>query len=126
MDCHAYGDLVSTFEMFCKRKAAKLPNETCNSQELFDARKFLKRHAGVDMLGELSPRDLLALRRVFNKRYVCVHNGGLIAERYVRMVPEDAELIDEKARLELAELGEAALAMRSALAILVRSIEQPG
>jgi len=42
---HAYGDLVSTFEVFCSRKAKRLTQETGNFQVLFDARKFFKDHA---------------------------------------------------------------------------------
>jgi Zn finger protein HypA/HybF involved in hydrogenase expression len=123
---HAYGDLVSTFENFCRRKAAKLTKESCNFQELFEARKFFKTHAGVDILDGLSTSALLALRRVFYKRHAYVHSGGQITDRYVRMVPEDSKLLGQQATLDFAELKEAATAMSSALAILVKSTEKQG
>lgn len=123
---HAYGDLVSTFEAFCKRKAVKLSNELCNFQMLFEARRFFKNHAGVDILDGLSAIALLALRRVFAKRHACVHSGGQITEKYVKMIPEDSNLLGQKVMLNFAELEEAATAIRSALATLVKSIEKPG
>ncbi len=123
---HAYCDLVSAFETFCKRKAAMLTNESCNFQVLFDVRKFFKRHVSVDILDGLSIGAMLALRRVFNKRHAYIHCGGQITEKYVRMVPEDSKLLNQQAMLKFSELEEAATAMRSAIAVLVKSVEKPG
>jgi hypothetical protein len=123
---YAYGDLVSTFENFCRRKATRLTKESCNFQELFEARKFFKNHAGVDILDGLGTNALLALRRVFNKRHAYIHSNGQIMEKYVKMVPEDSKLLGKQATLDFAELEEAAIAIRSALAILVKSVEKPG
>ena len=123
---HAYSDLVSTFEVFCSRKAKKITSETGNFQVLFDARKFFKTHASVDMLASLSETALLSLRRVFQKRHVCTHTGGMITDRYIKMIPEDAELLDTNVLLTESELDEAATAMRTALGELVRHIERPG
>lgn len=123
---HAYGDLVSTFEVFCNRKATRVSNEKGNFQVLFDARKYFKDHVGVDMLASVTGNDLLALRRVIQKRHVCIHAGGEITDRYVKMIPEDAKLLGTKVVLTVEELETAATAMRIALGVLVKSIERLG
>ncbi|MEK7727467.1 MAG: hypothetical protein AAB354_03585 [candidate division KSB1 bacterium] len=123
---HAYGDLVSTFEVFCSRKAKRLTQETGNFQVLFDARKFFKDHAAVDILANVVGPELLALRRVFQKRHVCIHAGGEITDRYVKMIPEDAKLLGTQVALTVQELDTAATAMRLALCELIKAIERPG
>lgn len=123
---HAYGDQISTFEYFCTNKAKKLTTEIENFQVLFDARKFFKEHAKVDMLAPISPSALLSLRRVFQKRHVCTHAGGIITERYIKMIPEDKKLLGTQVMLSESELDEAASAMRTALGEIVRKIERPG
>lgn len=123
---HAYGDLVSTFEVFCDRKAKRVSQEKGNFQVLFDARKYFKDHAGIDMLANVAGADLLALRRVFQKRHVCIHAGGEITDRYVRMIPEDSHLLGTQVGLSIDELDTAATAIRIALGELVKSIEPPG
>lgn len=123
---HAYGDLVSTFEVFCSRKAKKLTQDVGNFQVLFDARKFFKDHSTVDILANVVGTDLLALRRVFQKRHVCIHAGGEITDRYVKMIPEDAKLLGTQVSLSVQELDTAATAMRLALGELIKAIEQPG
>lgn len=123
---HAYGDLVSTFEVFCSRKAKRLTQESGNFQTLFDARKFFKKHANVDIFTNITGGDLLALRRVFQKRHVCIHAGGEITDRYVKMIPEDKKLLGTRVSLTIDELDTAATAMRVALGDLVKAIECPG
>ena len=123
---HAYSDLVSTFEVYCSRKAKRLTKESGNFQVLFDARKFFNDHAGVDILVNVTGSELLALRRVFQKRHVCIHAGGEITDRYVRMIPEDAKLIGTQVALSVQELDTAATAMRLALGVLIKAIERPG
>jgi hypothetical protein len=123
---HAYGDLVSTFEVFCNRKAKRVSQEKGDFQVLFDARKYFKTHAGVDILTNITGDHLLALRRVFQKRHVCIHAGGEITDRYVRMIPEDAKLLGTQVVLTVEELDTAATAMRMALGSLVKAIERPG
>ncbi len=123
---HAYGDLVSTFEVFYNRKAKRLTSEFGNFQVLFDARKFFKTHANIDILANVTGPNLLALRRVFQKRHACIHAGGEITERYVKMIPEDKSLLGTQVVLTVEELEEAATAMRVALVELVKAIELPG
>ena len=100
--------------------------ETCNFQALFDARKFFKKYAGVDIFAELETAPLLSLRRVFQKRNACVHNNGEITDKYVRLIPEDSGLRGQKAELRLDELNEAADALRDALGVLVKTVERRG
>jgi Zn finger protein HypA/HybF involved in hydrogenase expression len=123
---HAYGDLISTFEFFCARKAKRLTTETENFQSLFDARKFFRKHANLDILASIPKPALLSLRRAFQKRHVCIHAGGVITDRYIRMIPEDKALLGKPVVLLESELDEAASAMRTALADLVRKTERSG
>jgi hypothetical protein len=60
---HAYGDLVSTFQTFCSRKAKGLEGDKPSFQELFPARKYFKQSSGVDILEGLGDADLLTIRR---------------------------------------------------------------
>ncbi|MEP0430850.1 hypothetical protein [Rhodopirellula bahusiensis] len=123
---HAYGDLVSTFEVFCAQRGKRLTDEKGNFQVLFDARKFFKKHGGVDIVDEIETSDLLALRRLFQKRHVFIHAGGEITERYVKMIPEDKPLLGTTAALSVAELETASGAMRHALGKLIKSMERKG
>ena len=123
---YAYGDLVSTFEVFCSRKAKRISQEQGNFQVLFDARKYFKTHAGIDILANIAGDQLLALRRVFQKRHVYIHAGGEITERYVKMIPEDSKILGTKAVLTVKELDTAATAMRITLGEIVKSMERPG
>lgn len=123
---HAYGDLVSAFENICSRKSVKITTEKGHFQVLFEARKYFKKHAGVDILENVASEQLLALRRVFQKRHIYVHSDGTINEQYVQKIPEDNKLLDQKATLSIAELKCAAEGMRVALGALVKSVESKG
>lgn len=123
---HAYADLVSTFEKFCARKSSKIEGEKVNFQVLFDARRFFKRNINIDILSDLSPEQLLALRRLFNKRHIYVHSDGTINAKYVQNIPEDRLLLGQKAILSIEELKSAAEGMRVALLNLVKAVETRG
>ena len=101
---HAYGDLVSTFEAICAKRARSLTSEQGSFQDPYDARRFFKDRAGIDILASLNPEELLLLRRVFHKRHVYQHAQGMITDRYVRKVPEDRALLNTTAVLSLPEL----------------------
>ncbi len=116
---HAYADLVSTFESFCKRKAKTITSETTRFQELFEVRSSFKDLLNIDLLGEITQNELLALRRVFQKRHAYEHSQGIIEAKYIRKIPEDAHLLDKKAVLSLDELMQASLALRKVLDKLV-------
>lgn len=123
---HAYGDLVSTFESFCKRKAKRLTTESARFQVLFDARKFFKKHAGTDILSNIGHAELLAMRRLFIKRHLYTHSDGTITEEYIQKIPEDMNLLGQKAPLSIEELKLAAFGMRIALLELVKAVERKG
>ena len=120
---HAYSDLVSTFEAFCRAKAKAISSETSRFQVLFDTRKFFKENLGIDILKDLEEKDILTLRRVFQKRHVLEHNAGIINESYVRMIPEDAKLLNHQVELSVEELRLAAEALRIALDNLSRAVK---
>jgi DNA-directed RNA polymerase subunit RPC12/RpoP len=121
---HAYADLVSTFEAFGKKKAKQFTGETVRFQILFDVRKLFKDHFGMDILDGLANHDLLALRRVFQKRHTYEHYQGIIEEKYVRMIPEDAHLLNQKAELTLDEFVSASQALRHVLESMLQAIEK--
>ncbi len=121
---HAYSDLVSAFESFCKRKARLLTTETTRFQMLFETRKFFKDQLGVNILDGLDNDNLIALRRVFQKRHAYEHYQGIIEAKYIRMIPEDAHLLNQKAELSLDEFVRASQAMRHALDNMNHAIEK--
>lgn len=121
---HAYSDLVSTFESFCRTKAQSITPETARFQVMSSTRKFFKKHLGIDIFTGLDNDDLLTLRRVFQKRHLYEHNRGIINEKYIRMIPEDAKLLGQQAELSLDELEHAAESLRSALDNLSRALGQ--
>jgi uncharacterized Zn-finger protein len=123
---HAYNDLVSTFEIFCQRKAKHIISESTNFQNLFDARKFFKIHAKVDILANLTEKEKLTLRRVFQKRHICIHSNSIITNQYVKKIPEDSALIGTQVQLSLQELEEGAIVMRVVMGELVKTVESPG
>jgi hypothetical protein len=107
---HAYSDLVSTFEQFCSGRATD--SFHANFQDLFEARRAFKEHRGIDILDGLPNDELLTLRRAFQKRHAHIHNKGVIGERYVRKVPEDAALLGRQPELSIEEFEAAAKALR--------------
>jgi len=84
---HAYSDLVSTFEQYCKRKASGVTSDATRFQVLFEVRNFFKKHLGIDMLDGLTSDELLTIRRIFQKRHLYEHEGDKINDRYINMIP---------------------------------------
>ncbi len=70
---------------------------------------------GVDILDGLTNLDTLTLRRVFNKRHVHQHNGGVITERYVKKVAEDRDLLGRVAPLSVEEFEAGARVLRTVI-----------
>jgi hypothetical protein len=120
---HAYSDLVSTFEQYCKRKANRLTSESTRFQVLFEARKFFKQQLQMDMIDGLTNDELLTIRRVFQKRHLYEHEGDKVNDKYIRMIPEDAHLIGQTAQLSLNEILAAADVLRRMLDKLSRIID---
>ena len=122
---HAYADLVSTFEIFCRKEAARRGVAPARFQNLESARAAFQAARGIDIMSPLSASSHLALRRAFQKRHTFEHNGGVVDDKYVKAVPEDAALLGTVAALSVGELEEAALAVRELLGILVADRSAP-
>jgi predicted Zn-ribbon and HTH transcriptional regulator len=67
---HAYSDLVSTFESFCRAKAQSITTEAAHFQVLFDTRSFFKKHLGIDIFEGLILQRKVALLRKVGHDYV--------------------------------------------------------
>jgi hypothetical protein len=118
---HAYSDLVSTFEIFCRKEATTRALGTGRFQNIPAARKFFVDSLGIDIWSPLDTASSLAVRRAFQKRHVLEHNAGTIDQRYVSEVPEDASLIGQHVTLDLGELEAAAAGVRLMLQSIVES-----
>lgn len=116
---HAYGDLVSTFETFCRKEAIRCGVETGRFQNLDHTRRLFKKELSIDIFGSLEDPEKRLLKRVFEKRHVHDHNHGIVSERYVKQIPEDASLLGKEAPLSVEELVAAGDALRKALMTLV-------
>lgn len=118
---HAYNDLVSTFETFCRKEAKRRSVDHGRYQNLDHTRRLFKDNADVDIFSDLSVDQLRLLKRVFEKRHVHKHNEGIISERYVEQIPEDAGFLGQRAHLSLEELDAAANILRVVLESLVKA-----
>ena len=118
---HAYTDLVSTFEIFCRKEASRRGIEHGRFQNLTHTRRLFKENANVDIFADLTVDQIRLLKRVFEKRHVHDHNEGIISERYVEQIPEDAALLGQRAQLSLEELEDAASILRVVLERLVKA-----
>lgn len=116
---HAYADLVSTFEIFCRKEAARLGIVPTRMQNLEVARKSFLNALQLDILSVPTAAQNLDLRRVFQKRHIAEHNDNVIDHKYVKAIPEDTQLIGTKAKLSGDELERAAQGLRQVLAKLV-------
>jgi hypothetical protein len=116
---HAYSDLVSTFEMFCRKEAKRLGVEQGRFQNLDHTRKLFREHVGVDFLQGFDLKEVRQLKRVFAKRNVYEHNEGVVNERYVKQIPEDSAFLGSKAPLSFDELESTAEILRNVLERLV-------
>ena len=112
---HAYSDLVSTFELLCKRRAVKLTGERGRFQNLAATKQFFLTHGGADVFDLLAAAEFLTLRRVFQKRHIYAHGSATIDDRYIREVPEDAALYGTAPTLSMSEFDAAATAIRKVL-----------
>jgi len=95
---HAYKDLVSTFELYCKRIARINDLGTANFQNLLNTKKFFKKQA-LDIYEGIEYTEKVTLKRIFEKRHAYEHGLGEITESYIKNVPEDSKLIGQVAEL---------------------------
>lgn len=116
---HAYSDLVSSFEIFCKKKAKQITTDVTRFQILFETRRFFKQHLKIDILSNLKPNEELTIRRIFQKRHSYEHNEGMITEKYIKNVPEDKNLLRTKAILSKEEFNHGAKILRKIIDNLI-------
>lgn len=121
---HAYADLVSTFEIFCKQKSSLVTAETTRFQMLFETRKFFKKHLCIDILMDLNQNEILTLRRIFQKRHLYEHDKGIINAKYVKEIPEDKDLLNQKAELNINEFTAGAESLRKIIDTLITGLNQ--
>jgi hypothetical protein len=112
---HAYADLVSTFENFCRKKAKRLSIDGDRFQNIDHTRRLFKSKAGIDLLAGLTQSQIRNLKRVFEKRHIAEHNDSIIRQRYVEQIPEDKNLLGQQADLSVFELEASALVMKRVL-----------
>lgn len=116
---HAYNDLVATFEHFCQRKAASFTEESARFQVLKEARDFFKKRIGKDMYDGISADDQKEIRRVFLKRHLYEHNGGIVNAKYIQQMPEDHKYLGNLAPLSEEEFKNAAGILRRIISNLI-------
>lgn len=110
---HAYNDLVSTFEDFCKRK--NRTGRRYNFQNLDSANDFFMSTLDKDIFVEVSEDEVLTIKRLFQKRHVFQHNKGIIDQKYIDIVPEDISLLNTIAVLSIEEFKDATAVLRKIL-----------
>jgi hypothetical protein len=110
---HAYNDLVSTFEDFFKKRNKS--QKKYNFQNLESVDSFFSDNYGINFFGELSKDEALTIKRLFQKRHVCQHNKGIIDQKYINIIPEDASLLNQIAPLCLEEFKDTTAIMRKML-----------
>jgi Zn finger protein HypA/HybF involved in hydrogenase expression len=116
---HAYADLVSTFEAFCRKKALLFSIDKGRFQNIDHTRQQFKEILNIDILDGLSALEIRTIKRVFEKRNVAEHNEGIISQRYIEIIPEDKELLGKKAPLSIEELDGAARILKAIIDNLV-------
>jgi hypothetical protein len=114
---HAYNDLVSTFENFCKNKNTS--DMKYNFQNLENAKLFFQDHFSIDMLQGLSLDEVLSIKRIFQKRHVYQHNRGIVDQRYINIIAEDSNLLNMEAPLTREEFIKGSEAMRKILVKII-------
>lgn len=119
---HAYYDIVSTFEIFCKNKAKEITSETTRFQDIYDTRRFFKKHLETDILEDLSQEEELTFKRIFHKRHAYDHNDGIITEKYVKKIPEDNNKLGEKAELSIKEFKIGTKVIRKVITKIINQI----
>lgn len=116
---HAYSDIVSAFEIFCKKKARDVTSKETNFQDFYKTRRFFKRQLGIDILNELTDKEELTFKRIFHKRHVYDHNDGIISEKYIRKIPEDNDKLGDKAELSIEEFKIGVQVVRKVLSRII-------
>lgn len=112
---HAYSDLVTAFETYCNKKTKSDDLQKPSFQEIYETRAYFKKSLNKDIFENLTNIETLTIRRVFQKRHLYIHNDGIINEKYVKKIPEDKNLLGEKAELSFEEFESATLVVRKVI-----------
>lgn len=110
---HAYNDLVSTFEDFCKKRNKS--QKKYNFQNLESVDNFFRDNYGINFFEKLNDDEALTIKRLFQKRHVYQHNKGIIDQKYISIIPEDISLLGQTAILYCEEFRNTAAIMRKLL-----------
>jgi Zn finger protein HypA/HybF involved in hydrogenase expression len=103
---HAYNDLISTFESYCKKVSEKNNLGNANFQNLKNTRDLFKKKS-LDIYHSVSGKEKIVIKRVFEKRHAYQHSKGKITEVFIKNVPEDYKLLGTTAVLSKEEFLQA-------------------
>jgi len=116
---HAYGDLVSAVEIFCRTKVpTPSGSKQLNFQRLNDISTLTRERTGKSLEALLTSEQYDALRTVYQKRHVNTHNGGVIDARYVEILPGSSPQLGQRVQLSLEEFDMAVEAVKVLIATL--------
>lgn len=100
---HAYNDIVSTFESYCKLVSTKFNLGTANFQNLKSSKDLFKKYS-LDIFLNVTDDEKIFLKRIFEKRHAYQHAQGLITEKYIQNIPFDRHLLGQTAELSVQEI----------------------
>ena len=116
---HAYNDVVSTFEGYCKLVGKRNELESTNFQNLKSTKELFKKYQ-LDIYKDISETEKTNLKRVFEKRHAYQHAQGQITEKYIQNIPQDRLLLDTKAELSVSELTEGIDVLKKILRVITK------
>jgi len=99
---HAYSDLVTTFELYCKKVSKNYDLGSANFQNLSNTKDFFRK-LNTDIYEGIEYSEKVTIKRIFEKRHAFGHGAGEITGSYIKNVPEDSKLIGQIAVLSQAE-----------------------
>ncbi|MBK8981566.1 MAG: hypothetical protein IPM38_04415 [Ignavibacteria bacterium] len=114
---HAYNDVVSTFEAYCKLVVKSNGLESSNFQNLKDTKELFKKY-NLNIYNDIKDNDKVTIKRVFEKRHAYQHAQGQITEKYIKNIPQDRHLLNTKAELSISELTEGIEILKKILRII--------
>jgi len=100
---HAYNDVVSTFEAYCKLVSKKYQLVNTNFQNLKSTRALFKKY-GLDIYVNVSDDEKIFIKSVFEKRHAYQHSQGIITDSFIQNIPYDKHLLGMTAALSISEI----------------------
>lgn len=114
---HAYNDVVSTFEGYCKLVVKRHGLDSTNFQNLKSTKELFKKYQ-LDIYTNISETEKISIKRVFEKRHAYQHAQGQITEKYIQNIPQDKALLGSKAELSISELTEGIRVLKKILRVI--------